>query len=364
MELAQDTYCAPPDPLLMADDLEHTPASGLTSAHRIHLLQELIGTPHSHAALFPAAIRGHTHSLWQRHVAPLFQDEWPDGIADMAKLRFLSCNLYASAPYTILACSHKAPTWMRAIIRGADLLRLKSDGLHKTAALSLRLFAQTFSQMEHRRIILIATFIATIDHAFDHYMHHLPPQERERRIKGLLAGTWTPDHGSLRLTRALQLAMSEGIGPEDWPVFQSALDRVVEWCESEVAGMTGVEDPTGLDHRLAGVEGTIDGLIFPVLTYAGERARQWMYDVSLFTQMMDDWIDYDQDLLDLRRTPVISGRWNLHEISRQWHTTLDGITELAKRAGMGSPRYQAFIRQVYSYMMHDVMRAMIDGVAA
>jgi hypothetical protein len=347
-------------------DLDLLPASAISAADRIRLLKEMIGNPSPEAGFFPSALQEHTRELWARHVEPIFEAHWPEGFAgqDFKKLRFLTCNLYASAPYTVLFCSDRAPRMIRWATSMATSFKMSPETLHRGASVILKLFSNFSSGVDHRRIVMISAFISTIDHAFDHYMGDLSPKEREARIKGLLGGTWEADHGSLKLTRALQVAMSEDIPDDDRPAFDAAIERVVEWCESEVAGLMGMPDPQDLGHRLAGVEGTIDGLIFPVYKYAGATARKWMYDVSMFTQMMDDWIDFEADSQDVRETPVISGKWNLRMIREKWVETETGIIELAKEAGLTEPTYLNFVRDSYSYMMCQVMDAMADGVAA
>jgi len=344
----------------------HLPAKDIPAERRIALLEAMMGEADDASLPFVEAIRRHTTALYDQYITPLFEAHWPEkkDAADAQKLRFLACRLYASAPYTVLFCAER-PHWLVKLATATgNTFGLKERTLGKGAAFAMRIFGPLYPARDHRRIVLIGAFIATIDHAFDHYMDDVEPKERERRIKGLLNGTWAPDHGALKLTRAIQEAMEEGIPDEERPIYDAALARVVEWVESEVAGMTGIEDPRGLCHRLAGVEGTIDGLIFPVHKYAGETARQWMYDVSLFVQMMDDWIDYESDLQDIRSTPVITGKWNLGIIQNKWDDTIAGIEALAKGANMGSPAYQRFVRDAYVMQMHDVMHAMIHGTAA
>jgi hypothetical protein len=215
-----------------------------------------------------------------------------------------------------------------------------------------------------RRIAVTAMFIATVDHVFDHCMDDLFPQERERRIKGILDGSYAPDTPPLKLVRALVLAMQEGLDEGERAEFQKVIARVVEWVESEVKGMTGVEDPDGLCWRLAGVLGTIDGLVFPVLGYAGEGAREWMYGVSLFCQIMDDWIDAEKDRHDVRATPVLTGKWTIETVRAQYDVTAKGIQELARTSGLASDQYLAFVRDAYQLMTHEVMEAMVKGTAA
>jgi len=124
--------------------------------------------------------------------------------------------------------------------------------------------------------------------------------------------------------------------------------------------MRGEPDPRGLGHRLAGVEGTIDGLLFPVVRYAGEGARAWMYDVSLFVQVMDDWLDYEMDAASDRSTPVVTGEWTFADVASTWRKSVAGLEELVRSAGLTSPRYVCFIREAYVLMMHQVMEAMAE----
>jgi hypothetical protein len=245
-----------------------------------------------------------------------------------------------------------------------QVLGFKPATLAKVGARSVSWLGAVFPDVLQRRILMTGMFIATIDHVFDHCMGDLFPAERERRMKGLLDGSWQPDTPQLKLVRALQLGMMDGHTEAERKAFQPVLDRVVEWVESEVKGMTGVEDPEGLCWRTAGVLGTIDGLVFPVLKYAGEGAREWMYGVSLFCQIMDDWIDYEKDRRDIRATPVLLGRWTIETVRQQFAATSRGIQELARASGLKSEAYLAFVRDSYQLMAHEVMEAMVKGTAA
>ncbi len=350
-----------------------TTAASISDKERISRLRAMAGPSNGEVTAFTDAIRAVVFRSYDAHVLPIVRATWPE-VLDQPfgkKLRFLACNLYASAPYTVLFCARRKPLAIAAAARAGDLLRLPGGALSRAGGLSVELLGRFSLAREHRRIILISAFIAAIDHAFDHCMGDLPPAQRELRIKGLLAGTWDPSQEPLRersaplaLTRALQLAMADGIEGEDRVVFEAALARVIEWVESEVKGMTGVPDPRVLGHRLAGVEGTIDGLIFPVHRYAGESARQWMYAVSMYTQMIDDWIDYADDARDVRTTPVITGTWTFEDIEAKWRETVAGIEALARDGGAKGDRYVGFVRDAYVSMMNEVMEAMIVGLAA
>jgi hypothetical protein len=368
MQAAVTARSTTPAPLLkLVDDVRSGfPAEKLEEPFRLDGLRTVMGERPLEAKVFADAIRARCRVLWDLHVAPLVDQHWPEAHQgrDEKKIRFLTVNLYAAAPFTVVFCAKNPPFVVKLASTIGKGLGLSVPMLHKGGALAMSVFSRTFPAMEQRRIVLIAAFIAAVDHAFDHYMDGVPPLEREARIKGLLDGTWEPDTAPFKLVRAIRVAMAEGIPDDEKPHFDAAMDRVKEWVEAEVCGMTGIEDPKGLGWRLAGVEGTIDGLIFPVHKYAGENGRQWMYDVSLYTQMMDDWIDYEADKADIRTTPVITGMWTLSDIQKKWEETIAGVEGLARESGLDTPKTQAFVRDVYVYMMHDVMHAMIHGVAA
>ena len=109
--------------------------------------------------------------------------------------------------------------------------------------------------------------------------------------------------------------------------------------------------------------GTIDGLFSPVWQYAGPQARDWMYSVSLFVQVMDDWLDADKDALDIRPTPVLTGFWTLETVRETWQKTLDGIVDLAKASGVDDESYLTFVRDTYKMMAIEVADAMTGGGA-
>lgn len=338
----------------------------LTGLMRRNRLETLMGEPPLWARIFADAVFTVVFRDHDRVVLPLIERYWPESLGhkDGKKLRFLACNLYAAAPYTALFCSPKRPFLLGVAVLLGRLFKMTPASLGYFAKLALYAFGRLALAKERRRIVLISAFIATIDHTFDHLMDDDTPQERGQKIRALLDGSYRPETGPLALCRAFLDAMQVDLKAEDRPAFDAAVHKCMEWCDSEVKGMTGVPDPLGLCHRLAGVEGTIDGLIFPVYGYAGENARKWMYGVSLFVQMMDDWIDYEKDLADIRETPVITGKWTFSDVEDHWRQTVDGICELARSSGLDNESYLAFVRGNYVFMMREVMQAMSRGTAA
>jgi hypothetical protein len=184
----------------------------------------------------------------------------------------------------------------------------------------------------------------------------------------VLDGSWAPDDktehaGAFRFLRALYLEMGAGIEGEDKRVYDAACGSLYEYIDCEARSMTGVPDPSGCEWRMGGVRGTIDGLFFPVWRYAGDQSREWMYGVSLFVQVMDDWLDLEKDAQDIRPTPILTGFWTIETVRETWQKTVDGVVELAKLAGIDDESYLAFVRETYRFMAIEVADAMSGGGA-
>jgi len=337
-----------------------TPKPLPTRPERVRALRSLMGTPDPSVGHLARGIRSVTRRNFERYVAPIVAAEWPALVRDPfhAKLRIGACDLYASAPYTALFCAPRRPLVVRAATDLGALLPLPLPALALAGRAAMEIVGRVALGREHRRIILVAAFIVVVDHVFDHCMRE-PADERGPRLEAVIDGREPPVGEGLALTRALAVAMSDRLGDDERPAFEAAMERVKGWIRAEVRATRGDPDPEGLGHRRAGVEGTIDGLLFPVVRWAGEGARAWMYDVSMFVQVMDDWLDAEMDAASDRSTPVLAGAWRLAELEESWRRTIHGIEALVRAAGLGSPRYVRFVREAYVLMMHEVMEAMV-----
>ncbi len=352
-------------------EVQDTAASRMTEPERIAALKELMGEPVAAVRAFPEAIRTITFKNHDRWVKPLYEKHWPEALEGRVdrKLRFLTCNLYATAPYTVLFSSPKPPFAVGALRWAGTALGLLPPTLASWAGVGVKLAGKLLDEDTHRRIVQIAAFIAAVDHVFDHCMGVLDGPSRGQRMRGVLDGSWTPEDGdenagAFRFLRALFVEMGEGIEGEDKRVYDRAVRRLHEYVDSEVKAMTGVSDPSGCCWRMAGVLGTIDGLFFPVWRFAGDAAREWMVSVSLFVQVMDDWIDLEKDAADIRPTPILTGFWTLETVKETWDKTLDGITALARASGVDDESYLSFVRDTYKNMAIEVADAMSGGGAA
>jgi hypothetical protein len=352
---------------------QETPPAALrlTDAERGAVVRRIMGKADPALGAFPAAVRKVVFDRHGRYVQPLIERHWPECLGERAgrKLRFLTCNLYATAPYTVLFSAPSPPFPVGpARVIGASL-GLSTTALSRLAGAAVGVTAALLPEITERRILLFAAFIATIDHVYDHCFDAVDPVERGRRMRGLLDGVWSPDAttphaGAFRLVRALHDEMQAGITNDaDQAQLDRAMARLRDYVDAEVKAMTGVPDPSGCCWRMPGVLGTIDGLVFPVWRHAGEQARQWMYDVSLFVQVLDDYLDIEKDRHDIRPTPMLSGFWDEATLAAIWNKTVDGIVALARSSGVTDENWLSFVRETYRMMALETAEAMGAGTA-
>lgn len=343
----------------------------MSEAERVAIVRRTLGDVDRSLLPFAEGIRRVVFERHDRFVRPLIEKHWPASLLDRTgrKLSFLTCNLYATAAYTVLFAAPNPP-WPVALSRvvGGGL-RLTPSVLSGLAGLTARAVGRMLPDDTERRILVTAAFIATIDHVYDHCFDGIDPVERGRRMHGLLDGSWLPDDdtpwaGAFRLVAALHAEMGAGVvDGEDKVQLARALSSLREYIDAEVKAMTGVPDPSERAWRMAGVRGTIDGLIFPVWRFCGEQSRQWMYDVSLFVQVLDDFLDAEKDAGDIRPTPVLSGKWDESTLLQVWQRTVDGITQLARDSGINDANWLHLVTGTYRLMAVETAEAMGVGPA-
>jgi hypothetical protein len=305
------------------------------------------------------AIRAVAHRSFDEHVVPLVDVHWPGLRQDrfFEKLRIGACDLYASGPYTALFCDPRRPLVLRLITGAASKMSLSTRALGLLAGASMELVGRATLQDEHRRIALVAAFVMVVDHAFDHSIE-LAPEARAALVRAALRGTPTRTRPELALIAALLDALRDGLDDERALSLSRALEKVDAWISAELDATRGLVDPLGLGHRLPGVEGTIDGLLFPVTRYVGPDTRRWMVSVSMYVQLMDDWLDLELDAASDRPSPMTTGAWSFTDVERGWNDSLQGLEALLVSAGLDAPSYVTFVRDAYRSMMLDVMEAM------
>jgi hypothetical protein len=110
---------------------------------------------------------------------------------------------------------------------------------------------------------------------------------------------------------------------------------VRDYRQAEAMAMQSRADPRGIGHCWPGIEAAIKGMWYAVGQEMGlnddrsgfdqkrwNREQKWVADTSLLMQMIDDWVDQDEDR-DVRLTPVLSGDWTIESAAQLYSETCE-----------------------------------------
>ena len=93
------------------------------------------------------------------------------------------------------------------------------------------------------------------------------------------------------------------------------------------------------------------------------REQHWMADTSLLMQMIDDWVDQDEDE-GARVTPVVAGDWNTQSVDGLYRKTVEDLTAMLTENGIQNRVIQELFVDLYNDYLHVALDAMCTGMAA
>jgi hypothetical protein len=294
----------------------------------------------------PAPDLAPLRSQFTRAVDGLRQQHAAGFDSGLARVQFVA-GMYARGCYSMLLVKSRA-----ARLTGrAPLPRVVAISL--IGAL-LRVLPRLASRDTHRRIARVSTLMATIDPVLD-----------EAAAGGLEPALRVPDDP---LIRSLVEATRAGESPwraKYWE--ESVAPAVRNYCAAEALAVAGSPDPAALGHRGAGIQAVVEGMwyaIGPELGFDAPDCRQlqWMTDTTRIMQMIDDWVDQDEDS-GKRLTPVLNGDWTLADVAGLYSKTVEDLKTLLDETGVHARVLQSVVVDLYTDYLQLALEAM-RGVAA
>jgi hypothetical protein len=88
-----------------------------------------------------------------------------------------------------------------------------------------------------------------------------------------------------------------------------------------------------------------------------------MADTTLLMQMIDDWVDQDEDH-GTRVTPVLTGDWSTQSVGELYRRTVSDLSMLLRESRILSPVLQQLFVDLYNDYLHVALSGMRGGVAA
>ena len=343
---------------------------------RVAAVERAIPRPPDDVAPLREAFTRMVSKQWRLYVPPALAgcEEGMAG-AGFAKGRFIA-EMYARACYSMLLVSRRGPVPLRAVVRAASLLPSPRGLTIELASLFLARMERLLPRAVHRQLLLMSALMGMLDVVLDDAASS--GKRQALRVASLTTrhcpGNLQPEEKMVaalaRAARRAETAWQEAY----WlAVLQPAVAR---YCETEVRAVEGVPDLTGMGHRSAGIDAAIKGMWYVAGPRMGledaslkfereqwNREQQWMADTTLLMQMIDDWVDQDEDR-GQRLTPVATGDWTLASAAGLFDKTVSDLCLLLHESGIRSPVLQSILADLYRDYLHTALDAMRSGIAA
>jgi hypothetical protein len=291
------------------------------------------------------------------------------------KARFIAA-MYARACYSMLMLSASGPALLRFPVRAASMLPLSRSMAIACGSALLSGLNRLVPRAVHRQLLLTSALMGAFDVVLD-------------------GSAFSGEAAVLRIASLITPQAPQTLSPAEQPI--ATLTRMIRqsetswqcgywenvlipavraYCMAEALAVAHAPDPTGMGHRSAGIDSAIKGMWYvvgPCMGLSGNLARfeitewnreqRWMADTSLLMQMIDDWVDQDEDS-GARLTPVVAGHWSTATVDQLYQKTArDLITMLAENR-IRNPVLQQLFLDLYNDYLHVATEAMRTGVAA
>jgi hypothetical protein len=322
------------------------------------------------------AFAGTVSNQWHTHVPPVLGPLNPDFTEpQLTKARFIG-EMYARACYSMLLISTHGPTMLRVPMRAAVLLPQQRRSTIRLGEMLLAGLGWLLPRTVHRQLLFTSALMGMLDVVLDETAHL--GEAAVLRVSSLI--TMRAPTSLLPSERPI-VALAKAVR-RDESAWQSGYwvkvlqPAVRDYCLAELLAITHAPDPSGMGHRWAGIDAAIKGMWYvsgPCMNLQGSLSRfepdkwnleqQWMADTSLLMQMIDDWVDQDEDS-GVRMTPVAAGYWSPKSVSDLYAKTVRDLTGILARRGVRSPVLQEIFVDLYGDYLHTAIDAMCNGVAA
>jgi hypothetical protein len=346
--------------------------SRMNTAQRAAFITPLIPRPPADVAALRAAISTMVAAQWERFL--------PNAGALCAipqqsvKARFIA-QMYARACYSMLTLSAGAPAALRLPVRATAMMPLSRGVAIRLGGALVSSLNRLAPQPVHRQLLLMSALMGVLDVVLDEAASageaavlRLASLFSKRPPSTMLPGE-QPIATLVQLVRSQESAWQAGYG-----------DTVVEpavrdYCLAEALAVAHAPDPRGMGHRSAGIDAVIKGMWYvvgPCMGLGGclsfeapdwNREQHWMADTTLLMQMIDDWVDQDEDG-GSRLTPVTAGDWNVGSVDALYRKTVLELAAMLTENGIRNRVLQQLFLDLYNDYLHVALEAMRTGVAS
>jgi hypothetical protein len=347
-----------------------------TPSNRALAFDGIIPRPPSDVAPLRLAFARMVSKQWDKYVPGALDGcETALAASQFSKGRFIG-EMYARACYSMLLVSAQGPKSLRVPVRASAFLPQSRGLTIRFGSAVLLGMEQLLPSPVHRQLLLTSALMGMLDVVLD-------------------AAAASGEAAAIRVASVMEEPSPPGLLPAEKIIValsQAARQRETEWqsrywthilqpavrryCQAEALAVEQTPDPTHMGHRGAGIEGVIKGMwyvIGPLIGLRGavagfesgdwNREQRWMADTTLLMQMIDDWVDQDEDR-GSRLTPVVTGDWTLESAADLFDKTIRDLSALLDASGIQKPVLKTVLTDLYKDYLHTALDAMRTGMAA
>ncbi len=295
--------------------------------------------------------------------------------AQSVKARFIA-EMYARACYSMLLLSAGGPALLRFAVRAAAMLPLSRGLAIALGRALLSSLNRLVPHAVHRQLLLTSALMGALDVVLDETASS--GEAAVLRVASSIAPhppatLLAAEQPMANLTRMIRR------GESSWQsgYWERVLVPAVRaYCLAEALAVAQAPDPNSMGHRWAGIDCAIKGMWYvvgPCMGLGGNlsrfekiewnREQQWMADTSLLMQMIDDWVDQDEDR-GARVTPVLAGDWNTASVEQLYRKTARDLATMLTENRIRNRVLQELFLDLYNDYLHVALEAMRTGVAA
>lgn len=259
-----------------------------------------------------------TYKDYNQFIKPIIKEKYPEFVDDKFYLKFklTTTSLYSLGGYVMLLISGKKYKIYRTIIN-----KLKFN--KKTIIFLFSLMK--FNKRIRKKIIYVSAFCTLIDHIFDDELKNLKPEDRTKKIKSLFK---KEEKGILSLFREIILKMDQN----------QVKSFINSWCSTEAKSLKLKKG-----FRNCGIEKSMDLLYDVIRNDLDKKNINLMYETARLVQMVDDYIDLEEDIKNNKITPFMENKWNFNSINKQYHLWLNLLSKISKENGSSNKLHELII---------------------
>lgn len=275
-----------------------------------------------------------TYRDYNQFIKPIINEKYPEFVNDKfySKFKLTTRSLYSLGAYVMLLISGKRYKIYRTILNKLNFNK-------KTIIFLFSLMK--FNKKIRKNIIYVSAFCTMIDHIFDDELKKLKPEDRTKKIKSLFK---KEDKGILSLFREVILKMDQ----------KQVKSFINSWCSTEAKSLKLKKG-----FRNCGIEKSME-ILYDVIKYDIDKKNiNLMYETARLVQMVDDYIDLEDDMKNNKITPFMEKKWDFNSINKQYNLWLILVSKISKENGASNKLHELIIsNSVYT------LKTMINKMAS